>query len=98
MFGITDGLILILFTWAGGLKAILTDQNKLVVAVGGVTALAAGIYTTRYFSKAKQFCETGSLYLYENASLKSSALLDLILLVYLIFFLLYWLHFVVSSM
>ncbi|KAJ3680677.1 hypothetical protein LUZ60_016955 [Juncus effusus] len=31
----------------GGLKAILTDQNKLVVAVGGVTALAAGIYTTR---------------------------------------------------
>nr|GEU39394.1 ATPase family AAA domain-containing protein 3-like [Tanacetum cinerariifolium] len=30
-----------------GLRAILTDQNKLVVAVGGVTALAAGIYTTR---------------------------------------------------
>ncbi|RVW41797.1 ATPase family AAA domain-containing protein 3 [Vitis vinifera] len=29
-----------------GLRAILTDQNKLVVAVGGVTALAAGIYTT----------------------------------------------------
>lgn len=33
--------------FAGGLKAILTDQNKLVVAVGGVTALAAGVYTTR---------------------------------------------------
>lgn len=32
----------------GGLRAILTDQNKLVVAVGGVTAVAAGIYTTRY--------------------------------------------------
>ncbi|XP_058183020.1 uncharacterized protein LOC131300961 [Rhododendron vialii] len=31
----------------GGLRAILTDQNKLVAAVGGVTALAAGIYTTR---------------------------------------------------
>ncbi|KAG6435050.1 hypothetical protein SASPL_106699 [Salvia splendens] len=31
----------------GGLHAILTDQNKLVVAVGGVTALAAGVYTTR---------------------------------------------------
>ncbi|XP_022718574.1 ATPase family AAA domain-containing protein 3-like [Durio zibethinus] len=31
----------------GGLRAILTDQNKLVVAVGGLTALAAGIYTTR---------------------------------------------------
>lgn len=32
----------------GGMRAILTDQNKMVVAVGGVTALAAGIYTTRY--------------------------------------------------
>ncbi|XP_061369443.1 uncharacterized protein LOC133312287 [Gastrolobium bilobum] len=31
----------------GGLRAILTDQNKMVVAVGGVTALAAGVYTTR---------------------------------------------------
>ncbi|OMO90163.1 hypothetical protein CCACVL1_07492 [Corchorus capsularis] len=31
----------------GGLRAILTDQNKLVVAVGGLTALAAGVYTTR---------------------------------------------------
>ncbi|KMZ65624.1 putative AAA family ATPase [Zostera marina] len=31
----------------GGLRTILTDKNKLVVAVGGVTALAAGIYTTR---------------------------------------------------
>ncbi|XP_023512994.1 ATPase family AAA domain-containing protein 3-B-like [Cucurbita pepo subsp. pepo] len=35
----------------GGLKAILTDQNKLIVAVGGVTALAAGIYTTREGAK-----------------------------------------------
>ncbi|KAJ7568977.1 hypothetical protein O6H91_01G055500 [Diphasiastrum complanatum] len=31
----------------GGLKAILTDRDKLVVAVGGLTALAAGVYTTR---------------------------------------------------
>ncbi|KAL7106697.1 hypothetical protein ACP275_06G010100 [Erythranthe tilingii] len=31
----------------GGLRVILTDQNKLIVAVGGVTALAAGVYTTR---------------------------------------------------
>ncbi|KAL8050625.1 hypothetical protein ABFS82_06G092700 [Erythranthe guttata] len=31
----------------GGMRAILTDQNKLVVAVAGVTALAAGVYTTR---------------------------------------------------
>lgn len=35
----------------GGLRAILTDQNKLVVFVGGVTALAAGIYTTREGAK-----------------------------------------------
>ena len=33
---------------AGGLRAILTDQNKLIVAVGGATALAAGVYTTRF--------------------------------------------------
>ncbi|KAH9319713.1 hypothetical protein KI387_021482, partial [Taxus chinensis] len=31
----------------GGLRALLTDQNKLIIAVGGATALAAGIYTTR---------------------------------------------------
>ncbi|KAI7744160.1 hypothetical protein M8C21_020778 [Ambrosia artemisiifolia] len=31
----------------GGLRAILTDQNKLVVAVGVVIALAAGICTAR---------------------------------------------------
>ncbi|CAI0555588.1 unnamed protein product [Linum tenue] len=30
---------------------VLTDQNKLVVVVGGVTALAAGIYTTREGAK-----------------------------------------------
>ncbi|XP_071929220.1 uncharacterized protein [Coffea arabica] len=35
----------------GGLRAILTDQNKLVVVVGGVTALAAGVYTTREGAK-----------------------------------------------
>ncbi|KAM7273187.1 hypothetical protein ACFE04_027851 [Oxalis oulophora] len=35
----------------GGLRAILTDQNKMVVAVGGVTALAAGVYTTREGAK-----------------------------------------------
>ncbi|XP_065865280.1 uncharacterized protein [Euphorbia lathyris] len=35
----------------GGLRVILTDQNKLVVAVGGLTALAAGIYTTREGAK-----------------------------------------------
>ncbi|CAN7112964.1 unnamed protein product, partial [Brassica rapa subsp. narinosa] len=35
----------------GGFRAILTDQNKLIVAVGGATALAAGIYTTREGAK-----------------------------------------------
>eukprot|EP00252_Welwitschia_mirabilis_P002894 TRINITY_DN12904_c0_g1_i1.p1 TRINITY_DN12904_c0_g1~~TRINITY_DN12904_c0_g1_i1.p1 ORF type:complete len:640 (-),score=132.23 TRINITY_DN12904_c0_g1_i1:235-2154(-) len=34
-----------------GFKALLTDQNKLVVTVGGVTALAAGVYTTREGAK-----------------------------------------------
>lgn len=37
----------VVLTFIGGLRAILTDQNKMIVAVGGVTALAAGIYTTR---------------------------------------------------
>lgn len=40
-----------LLSFAGGFRAILTDQNKLVVFVGGVTALAAGVYTTRYVLK-----------------------------------------------
>lgn len=41
----------------GGLYAILTDQNKLIVAVGGATALAAGVYTTRYNSIFVAFIE-----------------------------------------
>nr|BAJ89525.1 predicted protein [Hordeum vulgare subsp. vulgare] len=31
----------------GGLRALLTDRSKLVMGIGGVTALAAGVYTTR---------------------------------------------------
>ncbi|KAK9066887.1 hypothetical protein SSX86_014211 [Deinandra increscens subsp. villosa] len=31
----------------GGVRMLLTDRSKLVMTVGGVTALAAGIYTTR---------------------------------------------------
>ncbi|CAN7025665.1 unnamed protein product [Brassica oleracea var. botrytis] len=31
----------------GGVKALLTDRNKLIMTVGGATALAAGVYTTR---------------------------------------------------
>ncbi|KAJ6797150.1 ATPase family AAA domain-containing protein 3-A-like [Iris pallida] len=31
----------------GGFRILLTDHSKMVMAVGGVTALAAGVYTTR---------------------------------------------------
>ncbi|XP_066322415.1 uncharacterized protein [Miscanthus floridulus] len=31
----------------GGFKALLTDRSKLIMGIGGVTALAAGVYTTR---------------------------------------------------
>jgi len=33
---------------AGGVRTLLTDRSKLIMTVGGVTALAAGVYTTRY--------------------------------------------------
>lgn len=33
---------------AGGFRTLLTDRSKLVMTVGGATALAAGVYTTRY--------------------------------------------------
>ncbi|KAI9089369.1 hypothetical protein K1719_029648 [Acacia pycnantha] len=35
----------------GGLRVLLTDRDKLLMTVGGVTALAAGVYTTREGSK-----------------------------------------------
>ncbi|KAG6496384.1 hypothetical protein ZIOFF_044245 [Zingiber officinale] len=35
----------------GGLRMLLTDRATLVMAVGGVTALAAGVYTTREGAK-----------------------------------------------
>ncbi|XP_057759441.1 uncharacterized protein LOC130979912 [Arachis stenosperma] len=35
----------------GGLRALLTDRDKLVMTVGGATALAAGVYTTREGAK-----------------------------------------------
>ncbi|XP_048230501.1 ATPase family AAA domain-containing protein 3 isoform X2 [Ricinus communis] len=31
----------------GGFRILLTDRNKLIMTVGGATALAAGVYTTR---------------------------------------------------
>ncbi|KAL5557301.1 hypothetical protein UlMin_039537 [Ulmus minor] len=31
----------------GGVRTLLTDRNKLLMTVGGATALAAGVYTTR---------------------------------------------------
>ncbi|XP_062102407.1 uncharacterized protein LOC133812636 [Humulus lupulus] len=35
----------------GGVRSLLTDRTKLVMTVGGVTALAAGVYTTREGSR-----------------------------------------------
>ncbi|GAV60029.1 AAA domain-containing protein/DUF3523 domain-containing protein [Cephalotus follicularis] len=35
----------------GGFKTLLTDRNKLIMTIGGATALAAGIYTTREGAK-----------------------------------------------
>ncbi|KAL7101837.1 hypothetical protein ACP275_08G079700 [Erythranthe tilingii] len=35
----------------GGVRMLLTDRSKLVMTVGGATALAAGIYTTREGSR-----------------------------------------------
>ncbi|XP_028788144.1 ATPase family AAA domain-containing protein 3C [Neltuma alba] len=35
----------------GGLRILLTDRDKLLMTVGGVTALAAGVYTTREGAK-----------------------------------------------
>lgn len=35
----------------GGFRMLLTDRSKLLMGVGGVTALAAGIYTTREGAK-----------------------------------------------
>lgn len=32
----------------GGVRMLLTDHGTLIMAVGGVTALAAGVYTTRF--------------------------------------------------
>lgn len=32
---------------AGGFRTLLTDRNRLIMTVGGATALAAGVYTTR---------------------------------------------------
>ncbi|EXB59097.1 ATPase family AAA domain-containing protein 3 [Morus notabilis] len=35
----------------GGFRTLLTDRNKLLMTVGGATALAAGVYTTREGSR-----------------------------------------------
>ncbi|XWS29290.1 hypothetical protein CRYUN_Cryun24cG0015800 [Craigia yunnanensis] len=35
----------------GGFRTLLTDRNKLVMTIGGATALAAGVYTTREGSR-----------------------------------------------
>ena len=33
---------------AGGLRTLFTDKSKLAMGVAGTTALAAGIFTTRF--------------------------------------------------
>ncbi|GMN29533.1 hypothetical protein TIFTF001_002464 [Ficus carica] len=35
----------------GGFRTLLTDRNKLLMTIGGATALAAGVYTTREGSR-----------------------------------------------
>lgn len=35
----------------GGFRTLLTDRSKLIMTVGGITALAAGVYTTREGAK-----------------------------------------------
>lgn len=35
----------------GGFRVLLTDRNKLLMTIGGATALAAGVYTTREGSR-----------------------------------------------
>ncbi|VAI48516.1 unnamed protein product [Triticum turgidum subsp. durum] len=39
----------------GGLRTLLTDRSKLVMGIGGVTALAAGVYTTRFVWRSYHF-------------------------------------------
>ena len=45
-------LVLIIFQLchAGGFRILLTDRNKLIMTIGGATAVAAGVYTTRSLS------------------------------------------------
>lgn len=52
-FGHLSVLIVFELYDAGGFRVLLTDRNKLLMAIGGATAVAAGVYTTRslfYFS------------------------------------------------
>ncbi|RZR71033.1 hypothetical protein BHM03_00002945 [Ensete ventricosum] len=45
----------------GGLRMLLTDRGTLIMAVGGVTALAAGVYTTR-FTQTSSFWKVQGLF------------------------------------
>lgn len=47
MFILKVRINIVTFFGEGGIYAVLTDKHKLLVAVGGATALAAGVYTTR---------------------------------------------------
>ncbi|RDX90586.1 ATPase family AAA domain-containing protein 3-A, partial [Mucuna pruriens] len=44
-------IIELIAAYKSGLRALLTDRDKLLMTVGGATALAAGVYTTREGAK-----------------------------------------------
>lgn len=41
-------LIIFQLCHAGGFRILLSDRNKLLMTIGGATAVAAGVYTTRF--------------------------------------------------
>jgi ATPase family AAA domain-containing protein 3A/B len=46
-------MVTIFHFWSGlvgGFRALFSDRKKLMMSIGGVTALAAGVYTTRFVS------------------------------------------------
>lgn len=55
MNSLLSKLFLVHFTNSGGVRMLLTDRNKLIMTVGGATALAAGVYTTRFLFCSMHF-------------------------------------------
>ena len=54
--------MLICYFNIGGLRSILTDRDKLVVTIGGATALAAGVYSTRFVSSFPAILIAGEVF------------------------------------